>query len=102
MSFCEEKAQEVYVIKYALTDGVYKVRASINEGGRYISLAPEAREFFNRFTFAGYEWRLTREDADAAVSKMIQKKQTSLRKALKKLEDLSKGPVPFTDKTPAP
>lgn len=73
---------EVWCVKYALTQGVFKINGFINEHGRFHC------PFMYHQHFSPKEFDLTLEGAMLKSEAMRKKKIASLRKQIAKLESL--------------
>lgn len=83
----EDKIETVYVIKYALTKGIYEIQARELEGGFYEHVDGPQRGFYTVSEVA-----FTPECAVALAREQAARKAKSLRKQLDKLLDLQQTP----------
>jgi len=78
-----------YMVKYALTTGIVVVHdAELVEGGRYVRAGAPYPHFL-RF---GKGFVLTREEAERVARQLATRRIVSLKKELKRLENLEQMP----------
>lgn len=76
---------KIWVTKYALTSGIFEAEAEIEDQyGRMASIP--SRRYFT--AFHGNDWHRTLTEANKRAEEMRLKKISSLKKQLKKLEEL--------------
>jgi hypothetical protein len=72
--------RKIFVVKYALTQGIEEMRVEVNEASGY------ARK--GLLWLSQRDWRATREEAVKAAEELRLKKIKSLEKQLKKLREM--------------
>jgi len=81
----EQKLEKIWVTKYALTEGIFTIYIEHTDIDRSISLPDE--QHFHGYARKG-EWHRTEEEAKAKAEEMRIKKIASLKKQIKKLEEM--------------
>lgn len=85
----ERETAEVYVVKYALTKGIYKTTVLLSRDGGSYCIPTDARYVSLRM---GRDCFRDRGEAELAASNLAAKKRDSLLKQLKKVQDLIANP----------
>jgi len=80
----EKYATEVYCVKYCLTKGIFKVAGEVKDRGWFMSRSELG--WYN--SLSEKEWDHTLEGAQAKAEVLRQKRITSLKKSLAKMETL--------------
>lgn len=76
----------VWIVKYALTRGIYEAKVITFRG---TAVTVEAVGYFNnRQSFAGKDWSYTKEGAVKVAEGMRGRKIDSLKKQIQRLEEL--------------
>ena len=75
---------EVWITKYALTKGIFKLQV-IDVGDGMVRSADNVLEMYHK---EGRDWHRAKESAIAKAEKMRQKKITSLEKQIDKIKKL--------------
>lgn len=76
---------KVWIVKYALTKGIYEVECEKNKFGAMMEKSASLPVFYHG---EGKEWCRTKEEAVQAAEKMRQQKITSLEKQIEKLKKM--------------
>ena len=76
---------EVWITKYALTQGIFKLIARKTHSENMIEVETQRGSYYHG---EGKEWHLTKESAITYAENMRLKKIESLKKAIVKLEEL--------------
>ncbi len=84
MKFIKDLVYEIYVTKYALSDGILCRKA------RYTGLAEMMMDVENKQSYhgKGKDWHETFEDAKIKAEQMRERKIASLKKSILKLEKM--------------
>jgi hypothetical protein len=85
-----EKLTRIWITKYALTSGIFEADAEVEKNSDGMAVVPKNYETgtYAQY-FHGKDWHLTREGALTRAEEMRVKKITSLKKQLKKLEEMN-------------
>ena len=75
----------VWVTRYALTRGIKQVTGELGDRG---SVRVPNQNVFGAFVYAPKDYELTKERADEARRLMIERKLRSLRRQVRRLEQL--------------
>ncbi len=78
---------KAYITKYALTSGIYVVDGAIAGHNQGMFCVDRSATTLAQY-FHGNDWHTTWESAEAQAYSMAERKLKSLRKQLKKLEDM--------------
>jgi len=78
---------KIYVTKYALTQGIYEVEAEDETGGIFVAFSGSNRSYTTYYHKGEYE--LTHAAAVTKANEMREKKIASLKKQIKKLEEMT-------------
>ena len=84
-----EKEITAYVTRYALTQGVLKMRGRVSEG----MLVVQSRDHGPDDYYHGNDWHETEDEACADYRKRVKRKIESVRRQLRKLEALDEAEV---------
>lgn len=79
----DEREVEVFITKYALTNGIEKVGGTTRDG-RYVSV--KTGDVFGSYTYGPGAWVETEEQAIAEFHHLRDKKIKSLKRQLAKIE----------------
>ena len=77
--------ETVYITKYAVSQGILKVKADILSGGTMISWKPNDSSITQYFHGRGRDWHTTLESAMKRAEDMRLRKVASLNKQLHKI-----------------
>ena len=80
--------EKYWIIKYALTKGIYEVKAKTSNDNKDVLIAREGISI-SWFHGEGKEWCKSQEDAISRANDMKIKKIESLKKQLKSLENMT-------------
>lgn len=76
---------KVWITKYALTSGIVEIEGEITESGSLYDMRSSLPMYYHG---EGKEWHRTKESAIKKAEEMRQKKIESLKKQIKKLEEM--------------
>ena len=83
----DEEIKEVYVTRYALTDGIFKIKCKFVNGG-YASQVKENGRNRERYFLSRNEYALTKEEAIEKANLKRMKKIKSINKQKAKIEKI--------------
>lgn len=84
----EKKTIDAWITKYALTQGILKVRAELIVGESMIKVKATDPSYFDAY-YHGKDWHRSWEEAVSRAEQMRIDKITSLKKQLAKLEKMA-------------